>query len=123
MGEYENAISTWKKLLQVNPRNDNILARIGDVYLKLGNDDEAKQCYHRVLARSRNKYALLGLNRILRKEGEYDKAIRNYKLILSSDPKDERALRGLEESTAEKQTTEKESPPPPAQEDTEPASE
>jgi len=72
--------------------------------------------------RSRNKYALLGLNRILRKEGEYDKAIRNYKLILSSDPKDERALRGLEESTAEKQTVEKESPPPPAQEGAEPAS-
>ena len=103
-GMYEDAITTWERLLEVNPRNDNILARIGDVHMKLGNDEEARRCYHRVLARSRNKYALLGLNKILRKEGKYDKAIHNYKLILASDPNDQRTLKELDDTIAERDT-------------------
>ncbi len=101
MSEWQQAIKTWNELLEINPRNDNILARIGDIYMTIDNEDEARRCYHRVLARSRNKYALLGLNKILRKGGEFDKAIRNYKLILTSDPHEDRALQGIKDTEAE----------------------
>jgi tetratricopeptide (TPR) repeat protein len=99
---YAKAEAVWNKLVTKEPRNNNVLTRLGDIYLRLGEDDKARQCYHRVLSRSNNKYARMGLSRLYRKAGDYEKAIQNYEKILEyEERKDERVLGEIEATRAE----------------------
>lgn len=77
-GEYEKALTSWKKLLQTNPASDTLNYFIASAYLAENNSKDAIPYYEKVIANNNSEflndaYWYLGLSLI--KEGKNKEAI------------------------------------------------
>jgi tetratricopeptide (TPR) repeat protein len=100
--DINGAIEWWEKIIALDAKNLNTLARLGDAYLKTENTKKAKEYYKRALEITDHKYALMGLARIHRMEGNYDDAITIYRQLLTREKmKEDRVLKELYETRQE----------------------
>ena len=72
-GNLDKAIDEYRKILDAKPGDTSTRLRVGDLYVKVGKDEEAIKEYHQV-------------GRSLTKKGFYLKAIAVFKQILKLDP-------------------------------------
>ncbi|MBU0676277.1 MAG: divalent cation tolerance protein CutA [Proteobacteria bacterium] len=94
MRNYEEVISWWTKILDKEPRNQVIHSRVGDAYLNLSQFDKALEHYLLSIQIRFDPYALLGMARIYRMQGNPVEAMRCCRQLLEQVPTN---LRGLEE--------------------------
>ena len=72
-GYLDKAIDEYRKVLEAKPGDESTRLRVGDLYVKVGKDEDAIKAYHEV-------------GRSLTKKGFYLKAIAVFKQILKLDP-------------------------------------
>jgi tetratricopeptide (TPR) repeat protein len=97
--ETENAASILRKIIEVDPENALLEARLGDVYLKLGKKSEAVQALHAAAEKYRKKGSFDEAEGLLKKAFELDEGNLNVMLayagILSDAGKPDEALSHL----------------------------
>src|SRR5262245_48152132 len=97
--ETENAASILRKIIEVDPENALLEARLGDVYLKLGKKSEAVQALHAAAQKYRKKGSLDEAEGLIKKAFELDEGNLNVMLayagILSDAGKPDEALSHL----------------------------
>jgi len=84
----DKAIAEYESWLKENPKDWNIIRTVGDLYARIGRNDEAIKKYAQVA----DHY---------RKDGFNVRAIATYKMVLRLDPQNEPAMRNLAELQAE----------------------
>lgn len=102
IGEYTKSIASFRKVyVQTKDRQKKaeIQFKIAEAYYKIGQYRSAEGYYKSALLRNAGG-AIIWLHyaEVLRANGKYDEAIKNYKAYLDSVPKDEMALNGIESS-------------------------
>jgi len=108
-GDYKGAIVFFRKYLQMKPEDFNVLLSLGEAYLKQGEYGKAIvslkkakkirpmetfptlkliEWYKKILdIEPKNSLILFKVGALYDKVGNYDEAIRYYKLLIESDPK------------------------------------
>ena len=94
-GHIDEAISLWSKILANEPYNQNILSRLGDAYFNKGDLVNARDYYNRSLDLDFDAFALIGLSRIYRGEGNFVEAEACCNRVLMERPGFERAMEEL----------------------------
>jgi len=85
--QYDEAVRGYHELLAADPRNAQILNRLGNVYQALQNADEAKMYYRRALkADPHFAAAVNNLGCLYYNEKSYRKAVRQYRKAIQMDP-------------------------------------
>jgi len=107
IGEYTKSIASFRKVyVQTKDRQKKaeIQFKIAEAYYKIGQYRSAEGYYKSALLRNAGG-AIIWLHyaEVLRANGKYDEAIKNYKAYLDSVPKDEMALNGIESSLKTKE--------------------
>ena len=93
--DIEKAVFWWGKILDQEPENQTLWTRVGDALVSLGRLDEAVQHYNSSLRVDHDLYAVLGLARVARKQGDYDRACHYCEQALEVDKDNVRALEEL----------------------------
>ena len=93
--DIEKAVFWWGKILDQEPENQTLWTRVGDALVSLGRLDEAVQHYNSSLRVDHDLYAVLGLARVARKQGDYDRACDYCEQALEVDKDNVRALEEL----------------------------
>jgi len=91
----EDAVDWWSKILVKETANQELLTRVGDAYLNMGRVEEAKEQYNKSLDVGFDLYALLGLSRAYRREGNGTEARHCCEKILAKVDNHPRALEEL----------------------------
>ena len=73
-GNHDKALEEYQKLLKADPKDTSVRLKVGDIYLKLGRNDDAISAYLRVAEQFMN-------------EGFDAKAVALYKQVTKLDPK------------------------------------
>ena len=95
--KYNLAISTYKKALELDPKNVHTLNNLGNAYYKQGKYDLAMSTCKKMLELDpKNVYALNNLGSLYYIQDKYNLAIPTYKKALELNPKNVYALKGLE---------------------------
>jgi len=107
IGEYTKSIASFRKVyVQTKDRQKKaeIQFKIAEAYYKIGQYRSAEGYYKSALLRNAGG-AIIWLHyaEVLRANGKYDEAIKNYKAYLDSVAKDEMALNGIESSLKTKE--------------------
>ncbi len=85
--QYDEAVRGYEELLAANPRNAQILNRLGNVYQALQNSDDARMYYLRAIkADPHFAAAVNNLGCIYYNERNYRKAVRQYRKAIKMDP-------------------------------------
>ena len=85
-GELSEALSSFRKIMEIDPDNHYALVGIGDVYRKELRFQEARKYYQRCLEfQPRNNYALFGLADCLRQQNHFRQAIDVWEEYLQFD--------------------------------------
>src|SRR6185436_5581985 len=74
-GKWVKALELYDEIAKIDPKNDRVMLRLGDIYLKIGEKEQAKASYKR-------------LSELYAKNGFWAKAISTSKLVLNLDPND-----------------------------------
>jgi tetratricopeptide (TPR) repeat protein len=90
LGRFDEAAPYWEAILGADPRNQQVLARAGDCFLRLDLTARAEELFNRSLAIGYDKASLLGLGRIHRQRAAFEAEILCYEQILTRNPADER---------------------------------
>ena len=102
IGEYTKSIASFRKVYtQTRDRQKKaeIQFKIAEAYYKIGQYRSAESYYKSALIRNAGgAITWLHYAEVLRANGKYDEAIKNYTAYLDSVPKDEMALNGIESS-------------------------
>ncbi len=88
----DEAVGWWEKILEKEPANQDLLTRVGDAMVNLGNPESAIDHYRRSLEVGFDLYALLGLARVFRSQGEIRAAMDCCEQILEKVPAHDRTL-------------------------------
>ncbi len=100
-GELGETVSALEKALTIDAGNPTALFAMGVINDRLGNDDEAKDCYQRSLKRYPGTVgALLNLGLLFEDDDDYPNAQRCYRRILEAFPDHPRARLFLKDSSA-----------------------
>ena len=83
-GKVEKAVAEYEKWVAANPKDWNTIRQIGDLYARLGRNNEAIQKYSQIAD-------------YYRQDGFNVRAIATHKMILRLDPQNEKAMRNLGE--------------------------
>jgi len=94
-GNLDEAISLWGKILDREPYNQNILSRLGDAWMSKEERDKARELYERSLDLGFDSFALIGMSRIYRGEGDFIEAEACCNRVLMEKPGFERAIEEL----------------------------
>src|SRR3990172_792681 len=86
-GKVEKAVAEYEKWVAANPKDWNTIRQIGDLYARLGRNNEAIQKYSQIAD-------------YYRQDGFNVRAIATHKMILRLDPQNEKAMRNLGELQA-----------------------
>ncbi len=92
MADLEQAIYWWSKILENEPNNQDLLTRVGDAMLGLNKFDSSLEHYMRSLKVGFDLYALLGMSRLYRTQGNFVEAERCCLEILDKAPYHARVL-------------------------------
>ena len=87
-GQYEDAITEFNAVLEKDPKQPGVLARVGDSYLKLNKNQEAVEAYDRALEIDNavaNVYAQKGV--ALSNMGKTDESQEMFRISSELDPK------------------------------------
>ena len=107
IGEYTKSIASFRKVYtQTSDRQKKaeIQFKIAEAYYKIGQYRSAESYYKSALLRNAGSSIIrLHYAEVLRANGNYDEAIKNYKAYLDSVPKDEMALNGIASSQKTKE--------------------
>jgi len=107
IGEYTKSIASFRKVYtQTKDRQKKaeIQFKIAEAYYKIGQYRSAESYYKSALIRNGGgKITWMHYAEVLRANGKYDEAIKNYRAYLDSVPKDEMALNGIESSLKTKE--------------------
>lgn len=93
LGRFDQAAPYWEAILEADPGNQQVLARAGDCFFRLGMQAKAEALFNRSLAISYDKNALLGLGRVYRQRSAFEAELRCYEKILTRNPADTRTAR------------------------------
>jgi tetratricopeptide (TPR) repeat protein len=94
-GHIDEAIELWGKILANEPYNQNILSRLGDAWFSKDDLGRARYYYDESLAIDFDAFALIGLARLFRAEGEFVEAEACCNRVLMEKPGFERAIEEL----------------------------
>jgi len=87
--QYEAAIGKWQEFALVNAGFYQVYVNIGNAYKELGNLEEAKAAYEKVLAQDpAESRALANLAELLVREGKSEEAIPLFERIIEQSPDD-----------------------------------
>ena len=107
IGEYTKSIASFRKVYtQTRDRQKKaeIQFKIAESFYKIGQYRSAESYYKSALIRNAGgAITWLHYAEVLRANGKYDEAIKNYTAYLDSVPKDEMALNGIESSLKTKE--------------------
>jgi tetratricopeptide (TPR) repeat protein len=89
---FDDALASFRSVLELEPRNIRAHNSIGQVYLGLRQFDDALAAFERVLRiNSRDATALTGKGQTLRARGEFDNALSALQEAVENNPKNDRA--------------------------------
>lgn len=74
LADLDKAVYWWSKILENEPNNQDLLTRVGDALLTLNRIDSSMEHYTRSLKVGFDLYALLGMSRLYRAQGNYPEA-------------------------------------------------
>ncbi len=102
--EYAEAIAHYRRALEINPDKPEIYNNLGAAILNMTGDlsQAAEQFRQAVRLKQDYNNARLNLATVLTRQGKFDEAIMEYRQVLQFDPKDHRAVEGLESVMAER---------------------
>lgn len=84
---YPEAIAIYQQLLELDPKNAELLNKIGIAYQQQGMNDRSESYYKRALKADKNEVsAMNNLGTVLYAKRKYRKAIRLYKQALDAKP-------------------------------------
>ena len=86
-GDYDLALRSFKKALEINPANVEARVAMGSMLVTQGRLDEAKNQLTKALAQdaaNKDAYSLLG--NLLEKQGKFSEAVETYRRALQVDP-------------------------------------
>src|SRR5215470_5933853 len=99
-GQHDSAAGIFKKMLELDPENANMQARLADMYLKLGKKDDAKSIFFKAAqtlhARGSVDAADEALDRVLKIDSRFSDALILRAQIASESNKPEKATACLE---------------------------
>jgi peptidoglycan-associated lipoprotein len=102
IGEYNKSIASFRKVYTESKNRQQkteIQFKIAEAYYKIGQYHSAEGYYKSALMKNiGGANALLHFAEVLRANGKYDEAIKNYKTYLDSVPGDQMAVNGIESS-------------------------
>jgi tetratricopeptide (TPR) repeat protein len=87
-GNFNDAITWYKKALEINPTDANILINMGDAYLRTaGGGGEAMTSYESAVEKgNNNSLAYSRIGALWYRAQKYDDALKNYELAKNADP-------------------------------------
>jgi len=98
-GEYFKSIAVYCKVYAKTKGRDEkaaIQLKIAEAYYKIGQYRQAESYFKSAIYKDpSDKTVLLRYAEVLRANGKYDEAIKNYQKFLATNPKDERAINGI----------------------------
>ena len=95
-GEKEEAIKTYRRVLEVDPGRDRVRQSLAQLLIRDHYSEEARTLFEEVLARNpNNREAMLGLARAQRILGEPEKARALLEAVLAQDSENSKALTEL----------------------------
>jgi len=98
-GEYFKSIAAYRKVYAKTKGRDEkaaIQLKIAEAYYKIGQYRQAESYFKSAIYKDpSDKTVLLRYAEVLRANGKYDEAIKNYQKFLATNPKDERAINGI----------------------------
>jgi tetratricopeptide (TPR) repeat protein len=89
---HQEAAPFWRRICELDAGNHKVMTRAGDCCLVLGDPDTAEQLYRKALAIAPDRYAEIGLCRILSARGRLEETIHNARALLAGDPGDLRLI-------------------------------
>lgn len=86
--DYQKAVETWQRILQHNEGTLALYSRLGDAFTHLGDLSSAEQAYRQVLDQGYDRYAQIGLIKLLCDKGDFTRALEelNNLLAIEQDP-------------------------------------
>lgn len=95
-GDYSNAISSYKKVLSIEPRNYRVMNNIASIFIKLNSNEEAKS-YLQMALNIRNDYVpgLINMGIVLARLGETRNAEDKLLQAITLEPNNREALLNL----------------------------
>ena len=107
IGEYTKSIASFRKVYsKTKDKNQKavIQFKIAEAYYKIGQYRQAESYYkNAITSKLGGAITWLHYAEVLRDNGKYAEAIKNYKIYLDSVPGDQMALNGIESSTVTKE--------------------
>ncbi len=100
--DFDKAEETYKRSLEADPGNFEAKKGLGDLYRDEGNLEEAIEYYNDALAVRADAETGVSLGRAYMKNGELDKAQKEFDNVLSTDPYNAEAYLGLGDVYTEK---------------------
>lgn len=85
----------WEAVLEREPNNQNVLSRLGDAWLRMGDEAHGERFYRRSLAIGFDPWSMLGLASVLRRKGQLSEAAVCCQRVVEEMPTNLRALRLL----------------------------
>lgn len=92
LANLDQAIFWWSKILEHEPHNQDLLTRVGDAMLNLEKLDQSLEHYMRSLQVGFDLYALLGMSKLYRTQGNWTEAEKACQQILERVPGHPRTL-------------------------------
>lgn len=107
-GDIDNAIKTYKKVLEIDPEYPEAWYKLGVAFDDQGKKKKALKSYKRAVELKGDfKQAWNNLGTVLHSKGKYEKAIENYQKAIEIDPKYTPAWNNIMVSSYEKRVDRK----------------
>lgn len=84
--EYDKAVETWQRILQHNEGTIALYSRLGDAFTHLGDLSSAELAYRQVLDQGYDRFAQIGLIKLLCDQGNFSRAIEELNELLAVEP-------------------------------------
>lgn len=99
-GKNLNAKESFEKCIRLNPENSAALNGLGWIAKAEGNTDEAIEWWEKAVEASSGNAtaAFSGLTQVYTERGDYENAVKYYKMWLNVDPDNEQTKEGLKEA-------------------------
>jgi tetratricopeptide (TPR) repeat protein len=92
-GEYERALSTTDKLLEIQPDSQPAKKMRAVILGKLGKLNDSAQCLTELLEKEpKDSYSLISMGRVWQEKGDFVKAHECFVQLLAKEPENERAI-------------------------------
>jgi tetratricopeptide (TPR) repeat protein len=83
--DYAQAVEIWQRLLLHNEGTATLFSRMGDAYVHLGDLASAEQAYRQVLDRGYDRFAKIGMVKLLCDQDEFSRAVYELEDLLANE--------------------------------------